>query len=69
MFEFILKSNMVLINLIQNAIHALENEKNASLILSAKAMSIGKMVEIRLTDNGTGMTDEVQNKIFEPLNV
>jgi signal transduction histidine kinase len=90
------KLNQVFMNIISNAIDALEEGVNNSVPLIASSGTeegfIGKgqlpspitpdlspvirirttildsnLVEIRITDNGSGMTEEVQSKIFDPF--
>jgi len=36
-------------------------------VLSARTKSLGKEVEIRLRDNGTGIPSEMREKIFNPF--
>jgi signal transduction histidine kinase len=90
------KLNQVFMNIISNAIDALEEGVNNSVPLEGISGNeegfIGKgqfpspitpnlspvirirttildnnLVEIRITDNGSGMTEEVQSKIFDPF--
>lgn len=57
--------SQVLINLIKNAIEALENKKNKSIIIHA--YSIDKKCYIDVSDNGKGMSEEVKSQIFIPF--
>lgn len=60
------KSNMIRVfnNLVQNAIQA-KREKN--IIINIKVQSYGdKMWQILVSDNGIGIPDEIQEKIFRP---
>ena len=64
------KLNQVFLNLIANAIHAIESrqEKNrykGKIVISTR--QIGEMVEVRIQDNGIGMTEDIRQKIFEPF--
>ncbi|MGB7440377.1 MAG: response regulator [Coleofasciculaceae cyanobacterium] len=73
--------NQVFINLISNAVDALEQElvKAPTITISTEVIStennlnaensnlITSKVVIRITDNGAGMNKEVQNKIFDPF--
>jgi Signal transduction histidine kinase len=56
----------VLINLIVNAIEAVKDQQHPKIILSAEATSIKKVV-IKVADNGTGMPEELLDKIFIPF--
>ncbi|MEJ8756851.1 HAMP domain-containing sensor histidine kinase [Pontibacter sp. H259] len=56
----------VLINLLVNAIEAVKNQPDPQIILSAYPDAEDKTV-IKITDNGTGMSKEVQEKIFIPF--
>lgn len=60
------KSNMIRVfnNLVQNAIQA-KREKN--IIINIKVQSYGdKMWQILVSDNGIGIPDNIQEKIFRP---
>jgi len=56
----------VLINLLVNAIEAVKNQPEPQIILTAYTDADNKTV-IKITDNGTGMSKEVQEKIFIPF--
>lgn len=56
----------VLINLIKNAIHALDNEKNPQIIVKAYYNKRGR-VTIQVLDNGQGILKDVLDKIFIPF--
>jgi signal transduction histidine kinase len=56
----------VVINLIRNSIHALENRDNPTIELKAFYNKRGR-VTIQVTDNGTGILPEVLDKIFIPF--
>lgn len=55
----------VLINLVLNAIEAVKDEPEPLITLSAS--SEGPRTEIRVADNGTGMPEEILDKIFVPF--
>jgi two-component system, NtrC family, nitrogen regulation sensor histidine kinase NtrY len=55
-----------LINLIVNAIEALKDTKDPKIQLSAFILPTNKTV-IKIADNGSGMTEEVVDKIFIPF--
>ena len=56
----------VLINLVKNSIHALENVENAEIKLNAYINNNGKRV-VQVYDNGQGIIKEVGEKIFIPF--
>src|SRR5215203_1055151 len=55
----------VLINLIVNAIEAVKDQEDRRIILSAETS--GKKVILKVADNGTGMPEELLDKIFIPF--
>ncbi|MBV9522055.1 MAG: GAF domain-containing protein, partial [Alphaproteobacteria bacterium] len=62
----------VLLNLISNGFYAASKRKESAgddfePALSATTKSLGKLVEIRIRDNGTGIPDEVKEKMFNPF--
>ncbi|HEY9606131.1 MAG TPA: HAMP domain-containing sensor histidine kinase, partial [Allocoleopsis sp.] len=70
--------NQVFLNLLANAIDALdeltqsesdwENETNSRAITLRTEMSDdGQWVSVRIKDNGTGMTQDVQQQVFDYL--
>ncbi len=56
----------VLINLMRNAVEALTGRSNARMALSAKLDGRGRVV-IRVQDNGPGILEDVQERIFIPF--
>ncbi|MBI2952594.1 ATP-binding protein [bacterium] len=56
----------VLINLLLNAAQALEGRPDATVGLMARMDERGRVL-VRVTDNGPGILDEVQEKIFIPF--
>ena len=56
----------VLINLILNAIEAVKNKPEPRIVFSAYTDSDNRLV-IKLADNGSGMSEEVLDKIFVPF--
>jgi two-component system, NtrC family, nitrogen regulation sensor histidine kinase NtrY len=56
----------VLINLVVNAIEAVKEKQDARIVLSAYLAANRKTV-IKVADNGSGMTEEVIDKIFVPF--
>jgi signal transduction histidine kinase len=62
----------VFLNLISNGFYAANKRKEASNgdfepILSASTKNLGNRVEIRIRDNGTGIPQEVKEKMFNPF--
>jgi signal transduction histidine kinase len=65
----------VLLNLINNAFYAvLERHKTLSglevtykPIVTVSTQNLGDRIEISLKDNGSGIPDEIKNKIFQPF--
>jgi two-component system, NtrC family, nitrogen regulation sensor histidine kinase NtrY len=55
----------VLINLIVNAIEAVKDSADPRIVLSAETE--GKKVILKVTDNGTGISEEMLDKIFIPF--
>ncbi|MFD2166070.1 sensor histidine kinase [Thalassotalea euphylliae] len=56
----------VLINLLKNAEHAVENKHNATISVSASINARGRVL-IEINDNGSGIAPEVAEKIFVPF--
>src|SRR5437868_14145544 len=56
----------VLINLIVNAIEAVKEQTHPRIVLSADTASFKKII-IKVADNGTGMPEELMDKIFIPF--
>ncbi len=56
----------VLINLILNAIDAVKSKTDPKIVLSAYTDNDNKVI-IKLTDNGSGMPEDVLDKIFIPF--
>jgi signal transduction histidine kinase len=62
----------VFLNLISNGFYAATKRKEMSTnsfepVLSASTRNLGNSVEIRIRDNGTGISPEVKRKIFNPF--
>jgi signal transduction histidine kinase len=61
-----------LLNLISNGFYAVTQRKSQEgdtfePVLIAVTKNLGKTVEIRIRDNGTGIPEEVKEKIFNPF--
>jgi PAS domain S-box-containing protein len=61
------KLRQVMINLITNAVHALQDEHSKGHLLHISTHRLEDEYEIRIHDNGIGMSDETREKVFEPL--
>lgn len=61
------KLRQVIVNLINNAVQALEQNSPQDKILRISSEGLNGMYEIKITDNGVGMSSEVKEKIFDPL--
>ncbi|MCB0687773.1 MAG: GHKL domain-containing protein, partial [Saprospiraceae bacterium] len=55
----------VLLNLINNAFHAVSEVDNPKVTVISKKLE--NVVEIIVSDNGPGIPDEIQDKIFQPF--
>jgi two-component system, LuxR family, sensor kinase FixL len=56
----------VLLNLIRNAIEAMENEPIRELIIATSAAQ-DRMAEIRVSDTGPGIAPEISAQLFQPF--
>ncbi|WP_353717890.1 ATP-binding protein [Dyadobacter sp. 676] len=54
---------MAFLNLITNAIEAMEEDKG---VLRITTRSVGDQIQVLFTDNGSGISEEHMDKIFEP---
>lgn len=63
------KLNQVFMNILNNAIQAIEEKKEKAeeewILIST--LDIGDKIQIRIKDSGIGMTEDVKHKIFEPF--
>ena len=58
--------NQVFLNLVINAAHAIGEREDTSLgTIEISTRKAGKFVEIEISDNGVGIPQEIQNRIFE----
>lgn len=61
------KLRQVAVNLISNAVHALLEKQSGNKQLLISTHDRDDKYEIRFSDSGIGMSEEVQEKMFEPL--
>ncbi|HEU5091876.1 MAG TPA: ATP-binding protein [Nitrospira sp.] len=62
--------NQVILNMIVNAAHAIGEvvkDSGQKGLISIASHRVGECVEIRLTDTGAGIPEEIRNKIFDPF--
>jgi two-component system, NtrC family, nitrogen regulation sensor histidine kinase NtrY len=64
LFQDKIQLQRVLNNLISNAVHAIEPDKQGSIIVVIK--SIENMVHIAIADNGIGIDEDKRDQIFKP---
>jgi signal transduction histidine kinase len=56
----------VLLNLIRNAVEAMQSSPRRELLVRT-AMAADGMVEVSVTDSGPGLADDVREKLFQPF--
>ena len=56
-----------MVNLITNSLHALQDKQFEEKLLLISTQIIDDEYEIRIYDNGIGMSEDTKKKIFEPL--
>lgn len=61
------KLNQVFLNILSNAIHAVNHNNRKEKVITVRAYYKDKNVFISFADNGQGMSKEVQEKIFDPF--
>jgi signal transduction histidine kinase len=57
----------VILNLITNAVYAVEKAKMSNRKLFVRAWQQGNSIKLSIKDNGVGIPDHIQNKIFDHL--
>lgn len=63
------KLNQVFLNIITNGIHAIKEKfkDKPGGIIKIITREVNDMLEIVISDNGSGMSEEVKHKVFEPF--
>jgi signal transduction histidine kinase len=60
--------NQAILNLLVNAAHAIEETGgDGQGLIAIATRNLGKQVEIRIGDNGTGIPEAIRKKIFDPF--
>jgi hypothetical protein len=57
----------VILNLVNNAVQALANSGTLQRRISIEAVKAGKLVQLSVSDNGTGVSPEFKPQLFELL--
>jgi two-component system, LuxR family, sensor kinase FixL len=57
----------VLLNLIRNAIEAMQDAPRRELVITTRAVPEGGFVEISVSDTGTGIAPEISSQLFQPF--
>ena len=55
------------VNVIKNGIDALNEGPFSDKTIELRVQQVGQLVEVRITDNGPGVPEEVKPKLFEPF--
>lgn len=68
---YISELNQVFLNLIVNAADAIaevrKQDSSANGLIVVRTRSDGDWVEVEISDNGTGIPDEIQRRVFDPF--
>jgi two-component system, LuxR family, sensor kinase FixL len=57
----------VVLNLVRNAVEALEDSERGELAISTRAIPEKSMVEISVADTGPGIAPELMERLFQPF--
>lgn len=57
----------VLLNLIRNAIEAMQGAPRRELVVATKALPADALVEVSVADTGSGLAPEVASQLFQPF--
>ena len=55
------------VNIISNAVHALQEKTSGRKHLRISTHLLDDKYEIQFSDTGVGMSDDIKDKVFEPL--
>ncbi len=61
------KLRQAIVNLTTNAVHALQEKKSVERLLQISTRLLNGKYQIQIRDNGIGMSEKTQEKVFEPL--
>jgi len=61
------KLRQVIVNLVNNSVHALQESASVKKHLQISSRLLDDKYELCFNDNGTGMSEETKEKLFEPL--
>jgi two-component system sensor kinase FixL len=57
----------VLLNLIRNAIEAMQGAPQRELVVATKVLSSDHLIEVSVSDTGTGIAPEIIDQLFQPF--
>ena len=61
------KLRQVVVNLVTNSVHALQDKESVEKLLQVSTRLLVGEFEIQVRDNGIGMSEKTQQKVFDPL--
>ena len=53
--------------LLRNAIEAMQDAPRRELVVATRALAAERLVEISVSDTGTGIAAEISNQLFQPF--
>jgi PAS domain S-box-containing protein len=59
--------SQVLLNLLNNSFHAVSNQRDRRVVIDFHVIPKTKMLEMSVTDNGSGIPAEIRDRIFQPF--
>lgn len=62
----------VFLNILVNAVHAIDSKRRTAKqeekgVIAISTRQVGETVEIRISDTGTGIPEEIRSRIFDPF--